>query len=557
MSIEALSISARATSGRLSTLLANRIKRGGFLYWAALFTLSAAIIDFLSILLQRPSSGLLIALILFGAAIQAVSAASVVIWPARRLLIAVGAVDGLAALLWLLAHTAGIPAGLSLWRAESPGVADMVVPIMEGMAAIFYFSLAARTWAARSRTLRIFLAALPYIFLAGLLILAQLHQVTTAVFMVAIFTAPGTLPNSLQVIFLPACGLIALFLLLRLVFRRLREKTPRAWLVSLSILPALLVTSVLSWPALTESAPNATWFPVSDASTVSAPAGQMTTLEYCHPGGDPLAMDLSEPAATFARPVPVVFYMHGGEGIIGDRQLSDEDGAYFVQLRSNLLAHGFAVGSIDYRLAPLYTVFDQVVDAKCAVRFLRAHAHELGIDPQRIGVYGVSEGGYLSAMLGLTGPDAGFDKGQYLDQSSRVQAVVDMWGPTDFTDWHDSPSWVYTLGEGLGVSRQGTALRVDQSPAHARKNYLSPVSYVTPDAPPFMIVQGADDWFIRPYHSQKLESLLQAAHVPTTLVMIQHDGHGLTTVTPGQVERPSPAEVIQMMQNYFVKTLAG
>jgi acetyl esterase/lipase len=98
-----------------------------------------------------------------------------------------------------------------------------------------------------------------------------------------------------------------------------------------------------------------------------------------------------------------------------------------------------------YRFPPLYGMLDQVVDAKCAVRFLRAHANELGINPQRIGVYGVSEGGYLASMLGLSGPDAGFEKGQYLNQSSRVQAVVDMWGPADLTDWRGTPSWVYTL----------------------------------------------------------------------------------------------------------------
>jgi acetyl esterase/lipase len=558
MSIERHPISHRAFSGRLARLSADRIKRGGFLYCAALFTLSAAIIHLLAILFQTPQSGLLTALILIGAAIQVISAVGVVLWPARRLLLAAGLVDGLALLLWVLAHTTGIPAGFTLWRAESPGIADMWLPIMEGMAACFFFSLAARTWTLLSRPWRIVLAALPWMFLAILLILELLNQVTTALFMVALFTVPGTIPGSLQLIFLPGLGLIVLFLLLRLVLPRLRARTPRAWLVSLSILPGLLVTSLLSWPAATQSAPNVVWFPASTAATVSAPAGQMTTLEYCNPGGDPLAMDLSEPAASFARPVPVVFYIHGGEGVIGNRQLSDTDGVYFARLRNNLLARGFAVGSIDYRFPPLYGMLDQVVDAKCAVRFLRAHAGELGIDPQRIGVYGVSEGGYLSAMLGLTGPDAGFDKGQYLDQSSRVQAVVDMWGPTDLTDWRGTPNWVYTLGEGLGISQQGTALNADKAPAgNTRKNYASPVSYVTPGAPPFLILQGADDWFITPHHSQKLASLLQAAHVPTTLVMIQHDGHGLAAPTPGQIEQPSPDMLIQMIENFFVKTLGA
>ena len=560
-------ISNLTRSDRFSTLFANRIKRGGFLYWAALFTLSAAVVHFLAILLQRPPSGLLTAFILIEAGIQAISAFSVVIWSARRLLIAAGVVDGLALLLWLFAHTTGVPVGLTLWRAEFPGIADMWLPIMEGTAALFFFSLAVRTWTTSSRALRMLVFALPSLFLFVVLILASLNQVTTALFIIALLTPAGVFQGSLEFIFLPALGLVILFLLLRMALPRLRAQTPRAWLVSLGVLPVLLISSFLSWSAVTQSAANATWFPVSQSSPVSAPAGQTTTLDYCDPGGAPLAMDLSEPAATFARPVPIVFYIHGGEGVVGNRQLtgadlgltgSDLDSVYFARLRGHLLARGFAVGSIDYRLAPLGGMIEQVIDAKCAVRFLRAHAHALGIDPQRIGVYGASEGGYLGAMLGLSGRDAGFDQGQYLNQSSSVQAVVDMWGPTDLTDWRGSPSFVYTLGEGLGISTNGgTDLRADHIPAHVRKNYASPVSYITPGAPPFLIIQGAQDWFIVPHHSQKLASLLQAAHVPVTLVMVQHDEHGLAAPTPGQVEQPTPDALIQMIENFFVKTLAA
>jgi acetyl esterase/lipase len=551
-----VSLQNRSFSGWLT---ANRLKRGVFLYWAALFTLGAAVNHFMAFLLQRPQSGLLAALVLIGAFVQAASAVSVVVWPTRRLLVAAGIVDGLALLLWLLARTIGLPVGLTLWRAEFTSIANMWLPIMEGTAAIFFFSLAARTWTTLTRPWRIIVIAIPSLFLLAVLIVASLNQAMTALFMIALFTSNSTIPDSLELLFLPALVLVVLFLLLRLVLPRLRMRTPRAWLVSLGILPVLLITSLMSWASVVEGAADSAWFPASQTSTVSAPAGKMTTLEYCDPGGDPLAMDLSEPAATFARPVPIVVYIHGGEGTVGDRQLTglDPDSVYFARLRDNLLARGFAVGSLDYRLAPVGGMIEQVIDAKCAVRFLRAHARELGIDPQRIGVYGCSEGGYLGAMLGLTGRDAGFDQGQYLDQSSRVEAVVDMWGPTDLTDWRGTPSWVYTLGEDLGISRQGTDLRADHIPANARKNYASPVSYVAPGAPPFLIIQGADDWFITPHHSQKLASLLEAAHVPTTLVMVQHDEHGLAAPTPGQVEQPSPAALIQMIQDFFMRTLAA
>ena len=200
----------------------------------------------------------------------------------------------------------------------------------------------------------------------------------------------------------------------------------------------------------------------------------------------------------------------------------------FLQLRDELLKRGFVVGSIDYGLAPLYQTSDQVREAKCAVRFLRTYAAQLGIDPQRIGVYGTSQGGYISAMLGTVGADAGFDAGQYMDLSSLVQAVVDMWGPTDLTNWSGSPSWISTF------SAERTS---------AQLSAASPVSYVAPNDPPFLIIHGMDDWFITLHHSQDFAKLLQAKGVPATLVMVQHDGHGLAAPTAGQVEQPSPDEL--------------
>jgi acetyl esterase/lipase len=94
------------------------------------------------------------------------------------------------------------------------------------------------------------------------------------------------------------------------------------------------------------------------------------------------------------------------------------------------------VASIDYRLPPLSPWPAQLEDAKCAVRFLRAHAGALGIDPGRIGAWGSSGGGTLVSLLGLAGLDAGFDRGPWPDRSSGVQ--VDMFGPADLTDLGDS-----------------------------------------------------------------------------------------------------------------------
>jgi acetyl esterase/lipase len=324
--------------------------------------------------------------------------------------------------------------------------------------------------------------------------------------------------------------------------------TPRAGRTTLILLPALLIINIMTWTGGI-SAATTVWFPT--AAAVHAPAGQTTTLSYCNSvDGRPLAMDITEPSTQATRPAPVVFYIHGGEALQGSRVLEDGsmDGVYFTQLRDNLVHRGFVVGSIDYGLAPLYGVSTEVKEAKCAVRFLRAHANDLGIDPQRIGVYGPSQGGYLSAMLGTTGNEKSLDVGQYLDQSSRVEAVVDMWGPSDLTNFSGSPSWISSLNRGLGAS---------DTVAHAALNKASPLYLVTHDDPPFLIIHGTNDWFIAPHHSQDLAKRLHAAGVPETLVMLQNDGHGLDAPIAGKVEQPDPATVVQMISDFFARTLAA
>jgi acetyl esterase/lipase len=358
--------------------------------------------------------------------------------------------------------------------------------------------------------------------------------------------------------FVPVMEGLAALLLLGLVVRHSWTRKPRVWLTAPAALPILFlvcfITGIVNIPWLGPApAASEAWLPVSEA--IRAPAGQMTTVPYCQLGfgGSPFAMDISEPTARAARPAPMVFYIHGGEGLAGFRQLSlDQDGTYFIQLRSELLNRGFVVGSIDYGLSPtLYRGIDEVKAAKCAVRFLRAHATELGIDPRRIGVYGSSQGGYIATMLGTVGPDAGYDVGQYLDQSSRVQAVVDMWGPADLANFSGSPSWVKTIGQLQSAGSFSSAT------SGISRRVQSPVNDVAAGDPPFLIIHGADDWFIAPHHSQVLAQRLHAAGVPVTLVMVKNDGHGLDAPTAEKIEQPSPDALVHMISDFFAKTLAA
>jgi acetyl esterase/lipase len=242
-----------------------------------------------------------------------------------------------------------------------------------------------------------------------------------------------------------------------------------------------------------------------------------------------------------------VLYVHGGGWFEGDRQVSGiganlagQDGALFLPLREELTRRGFVVAAIDYRLGPLHPWPDQIEDAKCAVRFLRAESGRLGIDPGRIGTWGSSAGGHLVAMLGTAGPSAGFDVGQYLDQSSRVQAVVDMFGPTDLNAMGDSNSF----GRFVVQVVFGRASATEKAAA-------SPLNYVASGDPPFLILHGTDDVLVRPHHSQDLARRLQGAGVPATLVMVRHTGH--TMLTPGQ--QPASIEVVGMVADFFARTL--
>lgn len=262
------------------------------------------------------------------------------------------------------------------------------------------------------------------------------------------------------------------------------------------------------------------------------------TVTYCTNTGTPLAMDIALPAPHQAA-APAVLYIHGGGWEHGNRL----GGGFLEQLRPQLVAKGFVVAAIDYRLAPKDKWPAQIIDSKCAVRYLRAHASTYGIDPQRIGAWGGSAGGHLVSLLGTSDVSAGFDVGEWGNESSRIQAVADLFGPADLTagGWGRDPSQVMT--EVFG----GAPGAIDDTLVQA-----SPVTWITRDDPPFLILQGDADRTVPAAQSQELAAKLQAAGVPTTLVMVKDGPHGLANPK----EQPSPDALVATIVGFFAKTLA-
>ncbi|HET9847618.1 MAG TPA: alpha/beta hydrolase, partial [Candidatus Dormibacteraeota bacterium] len=155
----------------------------------------------------------------------------------------------------------------------------------------------------------------------------------------------------------------------------------------------------------------------------------------------------------------------------------------------------------------------------CAVRYLRANAKRYGINPSQIGAWGGSAGGHLVSMLGTAGPSAGFDAGQYPEQPSSIQAVVDMFGPADLTagGWGSYATSVVQQVFGATPGQDNGVLAK-----------ASPVTYIQPNDPPFLIFQGVNDAVVPPSQSQELATRLQAAGDSATLVMVQKAGHRFT-----------------------------
>lgn len=273
-------------------------------------------------------------------------------------------------------------------------------------------------------------------------------------------------------------------------------------------------------------------------ASASAAAGRMERdVTYGMVDGVALKLDLYYPKST-ADPVPIAVYVHGGGWTSGDKS----GGAGFQEVQE-LVGRGYLVAAVNYRLAPRHKFPAQIEDVKCAIRYLRANAVRYGADPKRIGAWGGSAGGHLVALLGVTDSGAGFDgSGGYLDESSRVQAVVDMFGPTDLTK----------LFAGANPRLIETVFGTTDRNAESLKK-ASPVNHLSIDDPPFLILHGELDKLVPPSQSQIFYEKLKETGVPATLVIVKNAGHGFAeTASPIS---PSREEISKMVADFFDRHL--
>jgi len=263
-------------------------------------------------------------------------------------------------------------------------------------------------------------------------------------------------------------------------------------------------------------------------------AGVERDVVYRTVAGIDLKMDLYYPQ-TGSVPYPAVIYVHGGGWTSGSKT-----GGAGMRDVPTLLDHGYVVAAIDYRLAPEWRFPAQIEDVSCAVRYLRVHAEEFGIDPERIGAYGGSAGGHLVALLG-TADEGAFPGDCPWEASGRVQAVVDIFGPADF-------SLFEFLGSDKAEEVFGASDATDPVFVEA-----SPVAWVSPDDPPFLILHGNRDPVVPLSQSQSLYDHLLAASVPVEFVVVKNAGHGFVPIG-GRID-PSRREISELIASFFDRWL--
>lgn len=267
------------------------------------------------------------------------------------------------------------------------------------------------------------------------------------------------------------------------------------------------------------------------------PAG-LRDIDYVGDGHPRHTLDLYLPEDKDGKPRLLVVFIHGGGWSAGSK-----DGAQ--PLWGLIQGTPYAGASINYRLTQQAPFPAQIHDCKAAIRWLRGHAKEYNLDPDKICAFGMSAGGHLVSLLGLTGDVKALegDLGKHLDQSSRVTCVMDFCGPSNFHTFEghgsvihvDDPNGVLAKLIGGPLKDKGDMGR-----------YASPVNYLTQDDAPFLIIHGDKDNIVPYTQATEFDSALDATKIPSILLTGTDGGHVFYS-----------ALLVQRMRDFIARHLSG
>lgn len=273
---------------------------------------------------------------------------------------------------------------------------------------------------------------------------------------------------------------------------------------------------------------------VTQPTAPAPPLPAQQSIPFGPKNGPDLRLDVYEPAGPHTTTHPAVVLIHGGGWTSLDKSTMQSMGQFLAR-------SGFVAFSVDYRLLngtenrwPA-----QLDDVQRAVRWVRANAAKYGVNGDRMGAFGHSAGAQLASLLGMEDTRDNSDPA-LANFSSRVQAVVDVSGPADFTTYHD-PDTVSFLKKLLGVDFT-TNPRVWRD--------ASPALQISKSAAPFLIVHGTEDESVPLEQSQELFDKLQAAGIPASFIKV-NDAH--TFHTP-EARRRLAIETLHFFKHYLEVT---
>lgn len=262
------------------------------------------------------------------------------------------------------------------------------------------------------------------------------------------------------------------------------------------------VCNFITWAAVATSCVNAQFAtnrtPTQDSVSFGEADGQTLTMDYYAPDGD--------------GPHPAVVILHGGGWVAGDSKGGGE-----VYCAGFLAPAGYAVFSINYRLAPKYPYPAMVLDVERSIRFIRHHASRWNLDPEKIALLGGSAGGYLSNMVGLLQASGIPTASDLVDrESAKVQGVISLFAPTSFETMKLSKHGHQLLDPLIKAKGLSTALRE-----------ASPIRYVSADSPPFLQIIGDKDEFFSLSDVNALDAALRGNGRSSSLIIIPDGRHGI------------------------------
>ena len=265
------------------------------------------------------------------------------------------------------------------------------------------------------------------------------------------------------------------------------------------------------------------------AASAIEPSRSWLDVDYVGDGITGHKLDILLPKAGQA-PYPVIISIYGSAWFANNLKGT----TFTTGLGQRLLKEGFAVVSVNYRSSTDAKFPAQIQDIKAAVRFIRANSSIFSLTNHFIGITGWSSGGHLAALAGTTNNvkadtvnglvvDLEGRLGKFTGESSRVSAVVDWFGPTDFLIMDQCGS---SLSHDDAKSPESSLIGGPIQENKGKTALANPISYVQGDNPPFLIFHGDKDPLVPPCESKKLQERLRKERVRCELIIIPGGGHG-------------------------------